>query len=324
MNKITMRLLCLILAVSGLANRSFGQDAGDTIVVYVDNRFEIKVAVKDYDDLRNSKSEIDALRQFSEHLPQIADQLNPEQADLVKFINGVSITVEPGTQQYNFLFKDGSLSDTGYRDRAEIKLVDSKIFITAGNLINLMDYNLADCLLKTIPLLPEKNRHSKTLYYECKAGVVSELSDRHTLNSSLDMLSLGLGAGAGLVKGRWVADLTFELNLQFNRKGVLRHSPYVSTNILFDFAADGKMSVNTFLNAGFRWNIDKEEDSADWLGVDVGYLVGKEGDLFGDNTVRLGLNWTMIKGRSVTVSPNLYFTDNFKTIFPGVRVGFGL
>ena len=49
-----------------------------------------------------------------------------------------------------------------------------------------------------------------------------------------------------------------------------------------------------------------------------------KGDLFGDNTFRLGLNWSLMKGRSVYVSPQLYFTDNFNTVFPGIRIGFGL
>jgi RNA polymerase sigma factor (sigma-70 family) len=43
-----------------------------------------------------------------------------------------------------------------------------------------------------------------------------------------------------------------------------------------------------------------------------------------ENTVKIGLNWSLFKGRSVFVSPQLYFSDNFKTIYPAVRIGFGL
>ena len=84
------------------------------------------------------------------------------------------------------------------------------------------------------------------------------------------------------------------------------------------------MNINTFLNAGFRWNLDKDEETPDWLGFEIGYLVGQEGNLFGDNTWKVGLNWSLIKGRSISVSPHLYMTDNFKTVYPGIRVGIGL
>ena len=65
-------------------------------------------------------------------------------------------------------------------------------------------------------------------------------------------------------------------------------------------------------------------DEPDWLGIEAGYLISQEGNLFGDNTFKLGFNWSLVKGRSVFVSPQLYFTDNFNTVFPGVRIGIGL
>ena len=322
LNKITMRLLCLIL-FSAIGFTTFGRTAGDTIVVYVDNRIEMMLIVKDYDELRSSNAEIEALDAFLSVLPDIAGQLTTG-ADMIDFIPGEEVSIKPGDPSYKFLIKDQEVSNTGYRDVLRIELEESAIQVTTSDLSLLKDHPLSECVRKVKAILPEKNRHSKTFYYDCREGSVAELSDKSRTNLPLDMLNFSAGAGAGLVKNFWIPDLSFEIGIQLNKKGVLRHNAYISSNLLFDFSTESNLNINTFLNAGFRWNLDKDEETPDWLGFEVGYLIGQEGNLFGENTMKAGLNWSLFKGRSVTVSPHLYLTDNFKTVYPGIRIGIGI
>ncbi len=133
------------------------------------------------------------------------------------------------------------------------------------------------------------------------------------------MLEINLGAGADLIKSTWVSDLSLGVGIGLNRKGKVRF-PYISSNVLFDFSPEDKININTFLNVGYGWNVNKEKKK-DLLTVELGYLVSRQGDLFGNNTFKFGFNWSPVK--SVLVSPQLYVTDNFETAYPAIRIGFG-
>ena len=52
MKKITMKQLCIILTISMLPTLGFGQFIGDSVIVYIDNRVEVKVAIPDYADIK--------------------------------------------------------------------------------------------------------------------------------------------------------------------------------------------------------------------------------------------------------------------------------
>lgn len=312
-----MKQLCLFLIVLVLPIVSYGQFTGDTVIVYVDNRVEIKVAIPDYTDLDTSDSVIFALIEFNKILPEVSGQLSSEGADLIRYSVGGTFTVEPGDPKIIYMNKDGKLSNTGFRDRAIIHGEKYKIFIESSDISTLSDLSMADCIENVKSKLPEKKRWSASIYYECTNGDIKELEIK---NNELDMLGLQFGAGAGLIKSKWVADISFGVNLGLNHKGISR-SPYISANMIFDFDQENNMSINTFLNVGYSFDVSRKEDETDMLGVELGYLISKQGELFGDNTFKFGVNWSPAK--NIMVTPTLYVTDNFKQAFPGIRIGFG-
>ena len=57
------------------------------------------------------------------------------------------------------------------------------------------------------------------------------------------------------------------------------------------------------------------------LRIEAGYLLSDNSEVFEENTFKLGLNWSV--GKSVFVSPSIYFPGEFDRVFPGVRVGIG-
>lgn len=317
-NKVTMKQLCLILSISMLPIFGYGQFIGDSVIVYVDNRVEIKVAVPDYANLKSSDSIIFALKEFKKIIPAIENPLSPGSAEMIKYSVGGNLTVEPGDPKIIYMNKDGELSNTGFRDQAIISGAEFKIFITTADMSKLSDLPLSNCFEQVIALLPKKTRWSRSIYYECTDGNITELENK---NNRMDFLELQLGAGASLVKSTWVADLSFGIGLGLNTKGMIK-SPYISSNMIFDFNTESNMNINTFLNIGHRWNLDKKSEKPNMLGVELGYLIVKQGDLFGENTFKLGFNWSPAK--FITVSPQLFISDNFKTAYPAIRIGFGI
>ena len=59
------------------------------MIVYVDNRVEIKVAVRDYAELKKSDSVFYALKEFKKVLPKVADQLSADKPDLMHYSVGL-------------------------------------------------------------------------------------------------------------------------------------------------------------------------------------------------------------------------------------------
>lgn len=323
-----MKKLCLIiiavfvwpkLGVCQYLGNS-GHFIGDSVIIYIDNRVEINVSVPDYSQLKSSDKTIVALKSFITLIPEIESQLKPDNADLITYSVDGNLTVESGDQKFIYLFKNGQLSPTGYRDQAVLNGKEFRIFITTSDISKITDLPLASCLEKVIAILPPKSNWSKSLYYECLNGSIKELVDKNTVHD-VDVLELNLSAGAGLVRNKWIPDITFTAGFGFNRKGLLKYNPYISSNLLFDFNAENKLNLNIFLNLGFRLNIENASHKPDLFGLEIGYLVGNKGDLFGDHTIKLGINVNPVK--KVFLSPQLYFTENFKTVFPGIRIGVG-
>jgi hypothetical protein len=313
-----MKQLCLILAIIAFPTLGFSQSIGDTLIVFVDNRVEIKVAVPDYENLKTSDSVLSALKEFKSILPDIKDQLSSDAADLITYSVGGPLTIKPGDPKIIYISKEGKLNNTGSRDHAILVGEEYKIFITTSDMSKITDLSLSICLEKVIAILPEKTRWSKSLYFECIDENVKLIEDKA---NDLDMMELSLGAGAGLIKSQWVSDISFKIGLGLKRKGVIQ-GPYISSNLVFDFNEDNTINLNTFLNVGYQWDLDKTAEKPNVIGVELGYLVSKQGDLFGENTFKFGVNWSPAK--HINVSPQLYITDNFKTVYPGIRIGFGL
>ena len=326
-NQTIMRKVCLILitvlAISN-ANAQKYVGLGDTIVVYIDHRVEIKLSVADYSTFSEDHAAYKLLMRFQSLLPEVTGRLDPETPDMVTYNGEDKLVVEEGALNYQFLLDDEGIRDTGFRDVAILDSKESFVMITSTDISIISELQLQKCFSEVIPILPESKNNSYRVVYDCNNGSVTLREDELSSDASIDMLSLTAGAGAGLIKNQWVADLSAEIGLHFNRKGVLAYNPYVSANMIFDFDAEDNISTNTFLNLGFRWNQDRKSDRPDWLGLELGYLISQNGDMFGDNTFKFGLNWSLIKGRSVYVSPQLYFTDNFNTVYPAIRIGIGL
>lgn len=320
MKTILQTSVAVIIALMMLPQKSLSQAIGDTLIFYVDQKVEVKISVHDYSNLRSKEQISEELRNFRYALPALKNALSSEQPEQLVFQSDGSVAIKSGDPTVIYQQGQGGLVSTGFRDRAVISREDFEITISSGDLSGTSDLALDDYFVRVINQLPSKTFRSRTLYFECVGEETKELSDQHITNPPGEFLEFELGAGGGLVKNNWVTDISFGVGVDFNKKGAHRY-PYISSNMLFDFTESNQINVNTFLNVGYGWNVTKFSPRKDKLYVELGYLISRKGDLFAENTFRLGFKWAPIKG--VYVSPHIYASDGLSNIYPGVRIGFG-
>ncbi|PKP02988.1 MAG: hypothetical protein CVU11_09995 [Bacteroidetes bacterium HGW-Bacteroidetes-6] len=95
---------------------------------------------------------------------------------------------------------------------------------------------------------------------------------------------------------------------------------YLSYDWNFTFGENGTRYINSFINLsaveeGF---LPKLKTMA---GIDMGYLIFRQGDIFEKNTFRLGFGF---KGDFFYFSPQIYFPGSFNGVYPGLRVCIGI
>ena len=116
-NQTIMRKVCLILiTILGISNVQAQKfiGLGDTIVVYIDNRVEIKLSVADYSTFNQNHETYKLLMDFQSIIPKIESRLDPEAPDKVTYDGEDKLIVEPGDLNYRFLKGDDGIKDTGF------------------------------------------------------------------------------------------------------------------------------------------------------------------------------------------------------------------
>jgi hypothetical protein len=185
----------------------------------------------------------------------------------------------------------------------------------------MLDKELGTCIAAGIRELPDKNRYARTYHYQVVNGAGKEIYPPSKNGYAWDMMNLSAGIGTAVVKSALVTDIGFELGFNFNKKGILRNSYYLSGNLVYTFAdTDREFSLTGFLNAGYRYNLSNDREKTNWLGPEIGFPVYREGDFFKDNMFRFGVRWEL--GKSVYVTGQLYVNEGFKSAYPGLRIGF--
>jgi hypothetical protein len=148
----------------------------------------------------------------------------------------------------------------------------------------------------------------------------------HSRQIELDQIALFGNTGVGLVRDKLVPEIGLGVALQLNRgrRGTRYLGLNGSMHYFFDRRDDGryKMFINTFVTLELAQSFSREGKL--WQKIGIGYLVSEQGGYFGPNTFKLTLDLTG-KPRHGTLHliPELILTDNFKTVFPGIRLGVG-
>lgn len=162
--------------------------------------------------------------------------------------------------------------------------------------------------------------------YTVEAGRITAAKDGYR-PIAYDQLVLQGHAGLGIIRDKWIPEWSIDLGVNlFNKRKVPTINAGVSAtaHFVFDRLADRSydMAVNTFVDLYGRVNLSPKGGDPLWLGMSVGYLVRRNGDFFDKNTFRAALQFGNNTQR-IQVVPEFYFSDNFKTAYPGIRFKFG-
>jgi hypothetical protein len=206
---------------------------------------------------------------------------------------------------------------------------NNQCFINADNYQMQIQYNdfeklISDSLITKIEKVIETTKSiqggfSKTYNYTFQGENLIHNEELDKVNGQMDIWSLRGGVGANLIKNQPVIDFTAEMGFAFSKKGILKNEYYLSYNQLSDFDGNSNINLNGFANIGYRRNLSNTVEKPSWLGVEMGFLVSRHGELFEKNTFKLGVNWEI--GKLMSVSPQYYFSKNLS--YPAVRIGFG-
>jgi len=250
------------------------------------------------------------------------------------------------------------LSDVQHSITIEKKPISRKItfpldtaialFISGNNILELSAENSKTLIYyNSIDQLEELSRYSfneieksieteintKTSWHiNCTTNIIwikiskentSEILHRKTTTSyDTDQILLGAGTGLEYVKTNWNGSFNLNMSFLFGKKRVNRHAIRFAYDWMYTFSSADEKHINQWLSTGYAYNFSKHPDHKKWLGVSLGYLINSEGELFEDNTFRIGVDRKIHK--YVTLVPQIYFHDFFKDVYPGLKISISL
>lgn len=134
-----------------------------------------------------------------------------------------------------------------------------------------------------------------------------------------DQIVVNLYTGLGFAKSNLAAFADIRLGYSYKVYNYKREY-LLGYDWNYSFAEDGSRHINSFVNVsvleeGFLPNLKIMG------GVDMGYLVHRSGDIYAQNTFRIGFGF---KGDFFYFSPQIYFPGSFKGVYPGLRLAIGI
>jgi hypothetical protein len=308
---VTLPLLSLAILMAN------GQKAYlDSVSVNIRDKVLANLTIYDNSSLRG---EITADLKSLQALIRENKPIPGDGAFTIDYEPGKTMTIKPGVAVERITVQNGRQSSLLFIDRCNVHTGKYFLQIQFNDPASLTDAVLVDDIGKVLnDIAMHETRFSSVKSYSFRGDTLVHDShlDKITRN---DGLGLKAGTGANLLKNQPVIDLTAEVGLYFSRKGIYKNQYYLSFNQLYDFSSNSKINHNSFLSLGYRCNLSGIVRKPNWLGFEIGYLVSRQGEFFGNNTFRLGFNWEF--GKYMSVSPQLYLSG--QQFYPAVRIGFG-
>jgi len=309
--------LALLLIFS---NIFYGQKTAiDSACVQIENKAEINLAIYSYKNLaENVESGFKSLQEILKGTKDIPEKISYS----INFEPNKSMTIKQIEAGEKLIWENGVQTIYQFSNQCNIKTDNYYIQIQFNELEVLMSDSLLTQLLEVIDTTTEiQGRYSATYKYTFEGMQLNHTKQYDKMSGLTDALMLSGGVGVNLIKSEPIIDISAEMGLALRKKRTLQNQYYVSYNLLFNFYEETNVNLNGFLNIGYKHNLSNNIKKPNWLGVEIGYLVNRQGELFGKNTFKLGINWEL--GKYISVAPQLYMSGDFNQLYPAVRIGFG-
>jgi hypothetical protein len=290
----------------------------DSICVHIDDQMELNLTVFEYKGLSDQLgSDLKSLQDILKNKNDL-----PEKGSFkVVYEPKKMLSIKPGEPEERIIWEDGR--HTHYQFNSQCNLISDTycLHIHFSDLWRLT----SDSLIIRIKEVVDRTsaltgRFASVFSYSYKGTELIHNKQHDKIKGQMDAIFLKGGVGINYIKNQPVIDISAEMGFAFSHKGIWKNQYYMSYNQLSDFADPLKINLSGFANIGYRYNMSRKVGDPNWLGIELGYLVARQGELLDKNTFRLGFNWEI--GKSITVAPQLYFSG--KSTFPALRIGFGL
>jgi len=288
----------------------------DSVSVEIEGKIELGMSIYDYSDLVHSVE--NDLKNLHDILK--GNQDIPEPPYSISYKPNKKLSIKQSGPAERIIWKNGKQTRYQFNNKCEILSDKYQLHIEYNEIESLVSADLIEKLKEVIDTTSTiQGRFSKIYNYSFIEGNLVHNKQLDEQVGKTDMLFIKGGVGASLIKNQPVIDLAAEIGLGFGKKGILKNQFYLSYTPLFDFVDNSTIDLNHFVNLGYRYNLSKNKNDSNWLGLELGYLVSQEGDLFNEDTFKIGVNWEV--GKYISISPQLYVSKELT--YPAVRVGFG-
>ncbi|WP_375583578.1 hypothetical protein [Cyclobacterium xiamenense] len=296
----------------------------DTIRFEEHAHLDLLILAEDYHELKKSGGLKEVFESFQVDLNEIQEDLPEDIPYLVEYWHQDNVHIQPNPILKSYRFSGERELLENFRNRIIIYDVANKMeaIITFNDVAALLDVDFPLLAEEISNQLPERHRFLRSLEYRQDPSNQGLILSQDRFTGYMDMLSIRAGVGANVYQNSFLTDISGEIGIHLNQKGLLKDQFYISNNLLFSFSENGGIITNNFTNLGYRRNFSDDRLKPNWLGVEFGLVTKRSGALFKSNTMRLGVNWEIVK--NISVAPQLYFNGFFKQVSPGFRIGIGL
>ncbi len=197
-------------------------------------------------------------------------------------------------------------------------------FNTLNQITELTKYNWND-ILKNIDNEINNKNTSKTnfkyvaysMWFNIKRDNVNLIHKEEISPDLTTMLSITGSPNLGFVKNKWYTSLNLRVLFEYYKRNESKYKIGLNYEWMFHFY-NNQRYINQWLDASVGAKLNAL--GSDLTSISFGFLIKKEGDLFKKNTMRIGFENQI--NRHISVTPQIYFNDFFKNIYPGVKIGF--
>lgn len=195
-----------------------------------------------------------------------------------------------------------------------------------GFLDKLVDYDLTAIIngatAKQKAETPEIRRVAMTTALKVENGAPAQKFSTNYRNTIIgDQIELSGTVGASLIRNTLVPSFDIILGVSLANKTRIKHmiNADLSMNYIFNENPEGGFStdINTFIGGSYFINTSKNPDKSNWYGIGVAYLAWQNGEFFDKDTWRISLGAKF--GDRYSVMPEIYISDGFKKVMPGLK-----
>lgn len=292
----------------------------DSVSVQINNEIEFNMAIYDYTDLsivvEKDLKNLQAILKETKDIPEKSSYSIVYEPDKV-------LSIEKSDPVGRIIWEKEKHSRFQLNNQCKIDAFGYSLKIQFNEIEKLMSDSIIIKIKEVIDSTNNRNKRNSRLLNYSYLGPKLNYNKQFDKNlGHMDVLTLKGGIGFNFIKNQPILDISAELGLIFNKKGLWKNQYYLSYNQMTDFGEDSKINPNGFLNIGYRYNYSENAINDNWVGVELGYLIAKKGDLFKNNTFKFGFNWDI--GKYISVSPQLYLSNDFNEFYPALRIGFGM